>query len=74
MKKEMNWMGLWLLINVSMALLSLTYFYLNKELVDYGSLTLGIFLLLTLLPYVLWRYKQTRFIEKRGIVIQILND
>jgi len=74
MKQEINWMGLWILINVSMAILSLTYFYLNKELSLYGDLTMSVFLLLIVLPYSIWKYKRIRFVEKRSIVIQILND
>lgn len=74
MKQEMNWIGLWVLINVSMALLSLTYFYLNKELALYGDITIAVFIFLIVVPYSVWKYKRVRFVEKRSIVIQILND
>lgn len=74
MKQEINWIGLWILINVSMAILSLTYFYLNKELTLYGDLAMTVFSLLIIIPYSIWKYKRVRFVEKRSIVIQILND
>jgi len=74
MKKEMNWMSIWILMNSVMTLLIITYFYLNQEIEVYFLPIMVTFTALTLLPYVLWKYNQMKFVEKRTIVIQILKD
>ena len=74
MKQEMNWISVWILTSAAMALLSLSYFYLNHELTQHASSVIGVFLLTTILPYILWKYNQIKFVEKRTIVIQVLRD
>lgn len=74
MNEEMRWITVWIVINSLMAGLSLTYLYLNHELHLYGTTVLVASLLLVTLPYSIWKYKQIKFVEKRTIVIQILND
>lgn len=74
MNEEMRWITIWILSNVMMAGLSLTYFYLNHELHLYGTSILIGTLLSIVLPYCIWKYKQIKFVEKRTIVIQILKD
>ena len=74
MKQEMSWIGIWILVNFVMASLSLTYFYLSHELEQYGVSGIGMSLLSIILPYILWKYNQMKFVEKQEIVIQILND
>ena len=74
MKQEMSWMGIWILVSFVMASLSLTYFYLSHELEQYGVSVVGLSLLSIILPYILWKYNQMKFVEKQEIIIQILND
>ena len=74
MKQEMSWMRIWMLVNSVMATLILTYFYLSHELEQYGVSVIGIYLLSIILPYILWKYNQMKFVEKQEIVIQILKD
>ncbi|HIQ28117.1 MAG TPA: hypothetical protein EYH42_06420 [Sulfurovum sp.] len=74
MKQEIHWISLWILMSTAMTLLSLIYFYLSHELTQYGVLILSIFLLTITLPYILWKYNQVKFVDKRTIVIQILSD
>jgi len=74
MKQEMNWITIWILTNAVLALLCLTYFYLNNELALYSTNILTISLLCMIIPYSIWKYNQMRFVEKRSIVIQILQD
>jgi len=74
MKQEIHWISLWILMSTPMTLLSLIYFYLSHELTQYGVLILSIFLLTITLPYILWKYNQVKFVDKRTIVIQILSD
>jgi len=74
MKQEMNWMTIWILTNAVLALLCLTYFYLNNELACYGTNIMTISLLSMIVPYSIWKYNQMKFVEKRSIVIQILQD
>ncbi len=74
MNEEMRWITVWIVVNSLMAGLSLTYLYLNHELHIYGATVLVASLLSIALPYSIWKYNQIRFVEKRTIVIQILND
>ena len=74
MKQEMNWMTIWILTNAVLALLCLTYFYLNNELALYGTNIMTISLFSMIVPYSIWKYNQMKFVEKRSIVIQILQD
>ena len=74
MKREMKWITIWMLMSIVMGILSLTYFYLNQELVLYGLSVLGVLLSSITLSYILWKYNQVKFIEKRKIVIQFLID
>jgi len=74
MKEEMKWISIWILTNIVMAALSLVYLYLNHELQMYGAWTVSLCLLSTVLPYILWKYNQMKFVEKNNIVIQILKD
>ena len=74
MKEEMKWITIWILTNIVMATLSLIYFYLNHELQMYGTWTVSLCLLSIILPYIVWKYNQIKFVEKNNIVIQILRD
>ena len=74
MKQEMKWITIWILTDAALALLCLTYFYLNNELALYGSNIVSVALLCIVVPYTIWKYKQMKFVEKRSIVIQILKD
>jgi len=74
MKQEMKWITIWILTNTMLALLCLTYFYLNHELALYGKNIITIALLFIAVPYSIWKYNQMKFVEKRSIVIQILQD
>jgi len=74
MKQEMSWMGIWILVNSMMATLILTYFYLSHELEQHGVSVIGLYLVSIILPYILWKYNQMKFVEKQEIVIQILKD
>jgi len=74
MKQEMNWITIWILTNAVLALLCLTYFYLNNELALYGTNIMTISLFSMIVPYSIWKYNQMKFVEKRSIVIQILQD
>lgn len=70
----MKWISIWIMANSAIALLLLTYFYLNHELALYGVEVLMGFALLSFFPYILWKYNQMKFVEKRTIIIQILKD
>lgn len=61
-------------MSCTMGLLSLVYFYLNHELGEYFVSIMGVTFFTAALPYAVWKYKQLKFVEKRSIVIQILND
>ena len=74
MKHEMKWITIWILSNAVLALLCLTYFYLNNELALYSTNILTVSLLFSVIPYSVWKYNQMKFVEKRSIVIQILQD
>jgi len=74
MKQEMNWITIWILTTAVLALLCLTYFYLNNELALYVTNIITISLLSMIVPYSIWKYNQMKFVEKRSIVIQILQD
>lgn len=74
MNEEMRWITVWILVNSLMAGLSLTYLYLNHELHIYGTTVIIASLLSVVLPYSIWKYNQIKFVEKRKIIIQILND
>ena len=74
MNEEMRWITVWIVVNSLMAGLSLTYLYLNHELHIYGTTVLVASLFSIALPYSMWKYNQIRFVEKRTIVIQVLND
>ena len=70
----MKWITLWILTTTTMTLLSLSYFYLSQELEMYGLLTCTLYLLGMGIPYILWKYNQIKFVEKRTIIIQVLKD
>jgi len=74
MKHEIKWITIWILSNAVLALLCLTYFYLNNELALYSTNILTVSLLFSVIPYSVWKYNQMKFVEKRSIVIQILQD
>ena len=74
MEEEMKWISIWILANIVMTALSLVYLYLDHELQMYGMWAVGLCLLTTILPYILWKYNQMKFVEKNNINIQILKD
>ena len=74
MKQEISWINLWILSNATLAILCLTYFYLNNEFAQYATYVMGMSLLSIAIVYSLWKYKQLKFVEKRSIVIQILQE
>lgn len=74
MKQEMNWISVWILMSTAMTMLSLSYFYLSHEFAQHAPSVLGIFLLSTTLPYIVWKYNQIKFVDKRTIIIQVLRD
>ena len=74
MRQEMKWITIWILMNATLALLCLTYFYLNNELSLYSHHIITISLLCMAVPYCIWKYNQMKFVEKRTIVIQFLSD
>ena len=74
MKHEMKWITVWILTNLGVGILSLLYLYLTEGLGLYGVWTVSVFLLSIVLPYGVWKYNQVKFVEKRMIKIQILND
>ncbi len=74
MKEEMSWITIWILANTMMATLSLTYLYLNHELSMFGVCVGTIYILSTLVPYLVWKYNQIKFVDKSNIAIQILKD
>lgn len=74
MEKEMKWITIWIFANTVMAALSLTYLYLNHEWSRYATLTGALYTLSTILPYLVWKYNQIKFVEKNNITIQILKD
>lgn len=69
----MRWITIWVLMNSMLAILSLIYFYLNHELALYGTSVLGLVFITIVFPYILWKYNQIKFVEKKKIVIQFLN-
>ena len=74
MKQEMKWITIWILTNTTLALLCLTYFYLNNELALYSHHIITISLFCMAVPYCIWKYNQMKFVEKRTIIIQFLSD
>ena len=74
MNEEIKWITVWILLNSLMAGLSLTYLYLNHELHIYGTMITIPFLLSIVLSYSICKYNQIKFVNKRTIVIKILND
>jgi len=74
MKQEMKWISIWILANLALTLLCLTYFYLNHELAYYSTNIITVSLFFIVAPYTLWKYNQLKFVEKREIVIQFLKD
>ena len=70
----MKWITIWILTNIVMATLSLTYLYLNHELQRYGVATVSLCLLSIILPYIVWKYHEIKFVERNNIIIQILRD
>jgi len=73
MKQEINWISLWMLICTTMVLLCLSYVTLNHEIEQYGANIISIYLLSTILPYIVWKYNQINFVQKRSIVIRALH-
>jgi len=74
MKQEIRWITIWILTNAVLALLCITYFYLNNELLLYSTQIITTSLLSMIIPYSVWKYNQMKFVEKRSIIIQILKD
>ena len=74
MKQEINWMTLWILITTSMGLLSLIYTVLSDELNLYGINIVSIYLLSSILPYIVWKYTQINFIQKQTMFMNPLHD
>jgi len=74
MKEEIKWITIWILTNVILALLSITYIYLNNELAHYIENIITISVLFSIVPYAVYKYNQILFVEKRIIVIKILQD
>ena len=74
MNEEIRWITIWILLNTIMAGLSLIYLYLNHELHLYSMMATIPFLLSIVLSYGIWKYNQIKFVNKRTIVIQILDD
>ncbi len=74
MKQEINWMTLWILITTSMGLLSLAYTILSHELNLYGINILSIYLLSSILPYIVWKYSQIHFVQKQTMFLKPLHD
>lgn len=74
MKEEMNWISIWIFGNSVMAFMSLLYLYLSHELHIFGMVTAGMFAFSIVLPYIIWKYNQIKFVEKNNIVIQILKN
>jgi len=70
----MKWITLWILTLTAICSLLLTYFYLSDEWREYSFQLLIGYGFLIVLPYMLWKYNQVKFVEKREIVIQILKD
>lgn len=74
MKEEIKWITIWIFANTVIAIMSLLYLYLSNELPMYGTLVLSICSLLIVFPYIIWKYSQIKYVEKRTLLIQILND
>ena len=74
MKETLRWIDIWIAMNSMMLVLSMSYFYLNNQLLHYASFTLVVYLFVITLPYLLWKYKQKKLLAKHSIVIQILKD
>lgn len=74
MKEEIKWITIWIFANTVIAIMSLLYLYLSNELPMYGTLVLSICSLLIVFPYIIWKYNQIKYVEKRTLLIQILND
>ena len=72
MKQEINWMTLWLLITTSMATLTLLYIVLSNEIDQYGTNIVSIYLLSSILPYIVCKY--IHFIQKRSMFVQPLHE
>ncbi len=71
---DMKWITLWILSTTTLALLMLTYMYLNHQWEQYVIAISVLYGISTMLPYILWKYNQIKFVEKREIIIQILKD
>jgi len=74
MKEEIKWITIWILTNALLALLSIIYIYLNNELIQYLENIITLSLLFSIVPYTIYKYNQIVFVEKRSIVIKILQD
>jgi len=74
MKLEMNWISVWTLAMTALASLSLSYFYLSNAFMPHAETIFTYYILTITLPYIVWKYNQVKFVEKRSIVIQFLND
>ena len=74
MKEEIKWITIWILTNALLALLSIIYIYLNNELIQYLENIITLSLLFSIVPYTIYKYNQILFVEKRSIVIKILQD
>lgn len=74
MKDELNWGYIWILLHTSILVLTLSYFYLNGELMLYKERIAWVYLSFLLLPYFLKKFKQRKYVQKRTIVIQILKE
>jgi len=74
MKEEIKWITIWVLAVSIMTALSLIYLYLSHELPIYGLTISSLYAVLTILPYTICKYLEFKEMQKRSIVIKILND
>lgn len=74
MKQEINWITVWILITTTMGLLSLSYVVLSNELNQYGINIVSIYLLSSILPFIMWKYVNMNLVHKRSLFINQLHD
>jgi len=74
MKQTLKWIHLWILTVLALMFLVLTYLYLSHDLHIYAFSIVSISSIVILIPYSIWKYKQIKFVDKKHIIIQILND
>ncbi|MCF6243744.1 MAG: hypothetical protein L3J43_01760 [Sulfurovum sp.] len=74
MRQEINWTTLWLLITTSMGLLSLTYVLLSNEINQYGSDIVSIYLLSSILPFIISKYMQMNMVQKHSMFMHQVDN